>query len=184
MISRSINILKKYCSEPIENIENYEEAVNSLDKYDCHHRLEVQGQFTNSAELLKKCRMYYNRPASELIFLKLEIHRRLHSTGRRHTAEAKRKISEKRIGIKYSEETLKRMSQAQIGKKHSEETLKRMSQAIKKWHKESGYVFRPFGNTVAKGRIWVNNGEETRMVYSDEIPDGFVRGRLKFNTAT
>ena len=37
---------------------------------------------------------------------------------------------------------------------------------------------RLIGNTIAKGRIYVNNGKITKMVYPDEIPDGFKKGRL------
>ena len=79
MISTTMDKLKRYCSEPIENIENYQEAVNDKEHvWQCHHRLEVQGQFRNSKELLERCGMYWNRPARELIFLRMDEHKRLH----------------------------------------------------------------------------------------------------------
>ena len=54
-----------YCCEDISKIENYDSAINDENHiWDCHHRLELQGDFKNSAELLKKCKLYYNVPAS------------------------------------------------------------------------------------------------------------------------
>lgn len=55
---------KKYCREEISAIENYEQAVNDKSQtWDLHHKLEIQGPFTNSRELLIKCGLYYNVPA-------------------------------------------------------------------------------------------------------------------------
>ena len=36
-----------------------------------------------------------------------------------------------------------------------------------------------FGNTNVKGRVWVNNGTESKMVYPDSIPEGYILGRDK-----
>lgn len=100
MISHSRE-LQRYCSEPLENIENYELAANDKEHmWDCHHRLEVQGQFRNSKELLKRCGMYWHRPASELVFLRHDEHRSLHHTGNKywlgksHSDETRREIAE------------------------------------------------------------------------------------------
>jgi hypothetical protein len=35
------------------------------------------------------------------------------------------------------------------------------------------------GNTNTRDRIWVNNGVINKMVYPNEIPEGFVKGQLK-----
>ena len=71
--------VKKYCAEDISLIENYKEAVSSKELYHCHHRLEIQddGQ-TYSVRQLKEKGLYYNRPASELIFLSKDEHFQLH----------------------------------------------------------------------------------------------------------
>ena len=66
--------VSKYCSEPIENIKGYNDALNSPGMFDCHHINEKT--FTMSE--LKMMNMYYNRPASELIFLSHADHARLH----------------------------------------------------------------------------------------------------------
>lgn len=68
----------KYCCEDISLIENYEEAVYSKELYHCHHRLEIQGNIIRSATELKEQNLYYNRPASELIFIPIKAHMGLH----------------------------------------------------------------------------------------------------------
>lgn len=81
------NSVKRYCSEPIEHIEGYEEAVNSTDTWQCHHRLESQYL---REELISKG-LYYNRPASELIFLSAQDHRAEHW---KKDAPSRKKFSE------------------------------------------------------------------------------------------
>lgn len=49
-----------------------------------------------------------------------------------------------------------------FGKHHSEETRSKMSEKAK----------------LRKGKIIVNNGETTKLVFPNEIPDGFVKGKL------
>ena len=86
---------KRFCCEPIENIENYKAAMaDKTQTWDCQHRLEIQGQFRNSVELLKKCGVYYNVPASQLIFLKHSDHLRLHHLSAEGNKEFRRRISE------------------------------------------------------------------------------------------
>lgn len=128
---------KKYCYEP-EQIENYDKAMSDTEHvWHCHHRLEVQGQFRNSLKLLKRCGMYYNRPASELIFLTREEHSLLHNKGKKLSEEHKKKISEAKMGKKHSAETKRKLSEAQKGKKNalgchrSEETRRKISEAKK-----------------------------------------------------
>lgn len=69
----------KYCCEPLELVENYKEAVESSALWHCHHRKETETGM--SREKLKQDGLYYNRPASELIFLKHGEHIKLHNTG-------------------------------------------------------------------------------------------------------
>lgn len=69
-----IKQLKKYCREPIENIKGYREAVESEGRYECHHINEL----TFTRDELKKMKMYYDRPASELVILKCSEHAKLH----------------------------------------------------------------------------------------------------------
>ena len=69
--------------------------------------------------------------------------------GSTHTPEAIEKIRLSKIGTKVSDATKAKMSLAHSG------------------------ISQP----NIKGRVWVNNGEETKMVYKDNIPSGFKLGR-------
>ena len=88
--------LNQYCNEDISKIENYEKAVSDKENmWHCHHRLEIGSNGENvSLKDLKRNGLYYNRPASELIFLLASDHTRLHNIGKHFSAETKRKISE------------------------------------------------------------------------------------------
>ena len=137
MINRTRSNIQAYCSEDISHIENYQDAVNDSDHmWECHHRLEIQGQFRNSVKLLKRCGLYYNRPASELIFLRHDEHRRLHKSGNKYC-----------LGRKLSDETKRKMSETTLTKKPVE--MKRVSDGFNKvfpsyseaarWLRENGY---------------------------------------------
>lgn len=181
---------KAYCSEDISDIENYEQAVNDdTQMWDCHHKLEIQGQFRNSISLLKKCGLYYNVPAWQLIFLTKSEHTRLHKLGGRLSTETRKKLSASRsgkfcgernsmFGKRHSADTRKKMSMSRIGKHPSEETRKKLSLS------RSGERNPMFGKRGEKshvfGRKWWNNG--FKCVRSRECPgEGWVRGRLKRN---
>ena len=120
---------EKYCKD-YKNIENYERAkADNFICWCCHHRLETHNSDGKIREVdilaaeLKALNMYYNRPASELIFL----------------------LSNNAL-CKVSNITKKKMSEAKKGKKLSEETLKKMSDANKDKHwynngKENKYCY-------------------------------------------
>ena len=88
--------LKKYCREPIENIEGYEEAVQSDEKWVCHHRKEDDGY---TATQLRRMNLYYNRPANELILMRDEDHRSHHHKNKVVAADTKKLISSKKNGM-------------------------------------------------------------------------------------
>lgn len=70
--------VREYCCEDISIIENYEQAVSDENEvWQCHHRLETDKGISRN-ELIASS-MYYNRPASELIFMRRIDHQRLHS---------------------------------------------------------------------------------------------------------
>ena len=103
---------KRFCKEP-EKIENYEKALaDNFKGWECHHRKGVD----IPREKLLALGMYYNRPASELIFLTRSEHEVLHKKGRRHSEETKKKISEAQKGKKYSEETKKKLRLQKTGR--------------------------------------------------------------------
>lgn len=132
------NNVKRCCREDISMIENYEEAVNSPEVYDCHHRLEIVDGKVTSRKELKEQVLYWHRPAAELIFLSHGQHARLHNKGerhpmygKRHTEEHRRNIAEANKGKHHSEEANRKNAEAHKGKHHSEETKRKISAAKK-----------------------------------------------------
>src|SRR5574344_1799379 len=82
--------LRKYYCINLEEVENYEEAkADNFIKWDIHHRLEthtldgIRRSVNITSKELMKLGMYYNRPASELIFMTHSEHRSLHNMKKR-----------------------------------------------------------------------------------------------------
>ena len=75
-----------YCiPSEYELIENYEKAkADNFVGWHCHHRLELHpdNSIRYTVESLKRLGLYLKRPASELIFLKIEEHMRIHLKSR------------------------------------------------------------------------------------------------------
>ena len=112
----------KYCKN-IEEIENYASAAadNFVD-WDIHHKLETHNSdgarrsvYLSRAELIA-LGTYYDRPASELIFLKHGDHIRLHRLSTPLSEETKAKMST--AAKNRSEETRAKMSASLHGKHH------------------------------------------------------------------
>ena len=107
-----------------------------------------------------------NNSLSNLVYLTKSEHSKIHKKiGRTFSEETKQKLSEALKGRTFSEETKQKLSEALKGRTLSEETKQKMSKSHKGLNKD---------------RIWINNGVENRYIsLDDEIPEGFVRGRLK-----
>lgn len=72
---------KKYCCDALCQVENYYIALQDNFKGWCiHHRLELHpdGSVRYTSKSLKELDLYYNRPFTELIFLRNGEHTRLH----------------------------------------------------------------------------------------------------------
>ena len=91
---------KKFCSEDLSLIENYDMAIaDTTQTWDCHHRGEILPCGKFSVDDLKKFGLYYNRPAAELIFLTHSEHRRLHAKGVQLSDKHKKAISDSLKGV-------------------------------------------------------------------------------------
>lgn len=69
----------------IDLIENYELAVNDgIENWDIHHRLELHpdGSIRFTKQSLIKLDLYYNRPPTELIWIKRSEHIQMHNKSR------------------------------------------------------------------------------------------------------
>ena len=113
-----------FCKDDISLIENYEKTLNDNENiWDIHHRLETE--LGVSKQYLIDNNLYYNRPASELIFLSKSEHQKLHKEGKKQSPEL---INKRRNGIKkyyeYNDGYWK-------GKNLSDETKKKMSDSHK-----------------------------------------------------
>ena len=72
---------KRFCSDDISLIENYREAISDKEKmWDTHHRRESDenGRTLFTKKQLIEMGLYFNRPASELIFVTRSMHCKLH----------------------------------------------------------------------------------------------------------
>lgn len=125
-----IKMAKQFCCEPIENIEGYQQMIESDDEWCTHHRREISEE--KSYKQLIKEGLYWHRPASELVFMTEFDHKSIHGKNRR--PETRKKRSDSLKGRKHKEESKKRMSEAQKGKVISDETRRKMSEAQKGKH--------------------------------------------------
>ena len=195
---------EKFCKD-YTNIENYDKALKDNFKgWNCHHRLETHNSDGErrlvdiTADELKALDMYYDRPASELIFLPTREHNPLHHKGNKYglgkhrSEETKKKLSEANKGEKnpfygkhHTEESKKKLSEANkgkhlgkdnpfYGKRHSDELKKKLSE-INKGKKLSEETKKKLSE-AKKGMRWFNNGKIN--IRAKECPDGFIPGRL------
>lgn len=126
----SIWTVKQFCKD-YTKIENYEKAIaDTTQTWVCHH---ILGEILSREQLIDHD-FYYNVPPCMLKFVTKAEHRRLHNTGKRHSEESRRKISEAMKGKKHvpmSEEHRRKLSKAKKGLTLSEETRRKMSEAAK-----------------------------------------------------
>lgn len=165
--------VRKYCHEDIKKIENYDAAIaDKTQIWHCHHRAEVLQCGNYSAKNLKKFSLYYHRPASELIFLTASEHHKLHSLNMSNDWHKKLSKNAKiggMLGKRHSDKAKQKMSKSHKGLpspmkgrhyQHSDKTKRRMSESH-------------------KGKVWINNGVKSTQCFPENIPLGWVKGRLR-----
>lgn len=178
----NIRQVKRYCSEDITHIENYEKAISD-DKqtWISHHRREIDEGL--SVKQLKEFGLYYKRPANELIFLTRTEHKSLHTKGEKNPMYGKpaynrgKHLSEEHcktisVSIKgknhpmygrhLSEEHCKAISDAMKGKKRgplSEETKQKLSE-LKKGEKNPAYCKPAY--IRGKHRVWNDENDHSK----------------------
>ena len=176
---------RAYCKDSLDQIENYKQAEADGFKGWCmHHRLEIQPDGTRvSAKELIDQNLYFHRPASDLVFMKVGEHRSLHRSlhnigntymkGKHHTEKTRQKISEALKGKHHTEKTRQKMSEALLGennplfgKHRSAETRLKISESLKGKH------------NCNKDSLWWNDGISNKR--SKECPGPeWKRGILK-----
>ena len=155
---------KLYCCEDLSLIENYALAIADMSElWDCHHRGEILPCGRFKAEDLMKFGLYYNRPASELIFLTHAEHSSLHHKGVSRPdlkgvpkSEAhKQALSDALKGVPKSEATKQKMSDSHKGVPLSEAHKK----AIGEGHSKKILQYTKSGEFV---REWASATEAQR----------------------
>lgn len=194
--------VKLYCCEDISKIENYNKAITDTTQiYIIHHKLGIK----NSRSFLKKQNLYYNRPASELIFLTPSEHAQLHANNRfdgwnkkistntkiaMNKPETKKKLSERQIGEKnhnynkhMTQESKEKLSKTLKGRFFTKEWREKISKSKKgKTNSLKGKKFLLPSEEmkkrfgVNKGKTWWNNG--VYSVLQEKCPKGFTKGRI------
>ena len=141
---------KSFCCEDLSLIENYGLAINDTTQmWECHHRGEILPCGRFSVSDLKKFELYFNRPASELIFLTPSEHRQLHFKGVPKSEEHKKAIGEARKDVPLSEAHKKALSDSLKGVPLSEDHKKAISAGLK-GHSVSEATKKAIGEALSK----------------------------------
>lgn len=102
--------------------------------------------------------------------------------GKKHDEDTRKKMSDLKKGKKLSDDHKKNISKATKGKprhKLSNEAKKKIS--IKNKGRKITDKQKEAVSNAAKGTIFINNGLISKRISKDlKIPDGWVRGRIKF----
>ena len=153
---------KRYCSEDISKIENYDKAIADITKtWHCHHSAEILPCGAYSTKTLMKFGLYWERPANELIFVTCQQHMRIHKIGNIFGRKGKPGT---RLGAITSEQTKNKIRASKIGKPSPRKGV-HLLESTKTKMSESKI-----------GRHWYNDGEKSVCVR--ECPVGFKKGRL------
>lgn len=179
MLKSLINA-RSYCKEDVSNIVGYAEAAADNSQYwVCHHRLETHNSDgerrlvnISSAEL-KALGMYYNRPASELIFVTHKVHNNWHKS-RKGTGSGK--VYGPKYGKKgtpeYEEGWRKACKEAGLRRRGTIHLTAEQIENVK-----AGIKAR--GGNPNKGKHYYNNGVKELRAF--ECPEGFKPGRLPYS---
>lgn len=130
---------KKFCRDDISLIKNYAEALDDTTQVWYVHHINGEPFTGFSRKDLLKMKMYYNRPASELMFVTSKMHDNIHNNstnwcksnkGKHLSTEHKHKISSATKGYKKSDETRLKMSASRKGLKLSNTHKKSISESL------------------------------------------------------
>ena len=95
-------LAKMYCSDDVALIENYRDAIADEERmWDIHHRRECdsEGRTLFTKKQLIEMNLYFNRPASELVFVTRAMHLKLHREQRENVGKKYGAINGKKRSI-------------------------------------------------------------------------------------
>ena len=145
----NVKQVKRYCSEDIINIENYDKAINDdTQTWISHHRRETDEGL--SKKQLIELGLYYKRPANELIFLTPSKHTSLHQIGKPSWNKGKHLSEEHKQNLSTSlKDAVKGEKNPMYGKHQTEETKKKKSESMK-------------GKNKDKYRVWNDENDHSK----------------------
>lgn len=130
---------KRFCRDDISLIKNYQEALADTTQVWYVHHINGEPVTGFSKKDLLKMKMYYNRPASELMFVTYKMHDDIHNNStnwgksnkcKHLSTEHKRKISITNKGRVMSDDTKSKMSASRTGVKLSSTHKKAISNGL------------------------------------------------------
>lgn len=185
MISEQI---AQFCKN-YEDIENYQDAVNDKENtWHCHHRLELHpdNSVRFTVESLKKLDLYYNRPASELIFLKSEVHLSMHNKHKEWTDEQREHQSNSMKDAWKKHSTRRRVRETRRLKRENGENLVNIEQmasdeAYRDYQREYKRIYYKRPEKYAAWKIYTQiqrlkkkSFDELEVLRSKHIKNGHI----------
>ena len=131
---------KKFCRDDISLIKNYAEALADASQVWYVHHINGEPFTGFSRKDLIKMKMYYNRPASELMFVTSKMHDDIHNNstnwgkvnkGKQLSTEHKHKLSIASKGRVMSDYTKSKMSASRTGVKLTDKHKKAISNGLR-----------------------------------------------------
>lgn len=165
MITKNI---KKICKEDPSLIENYDKAIeDNTQVWECHHRKETELGLRPSD--LIRMKMYYYRPANELIFLTSSEHMKLHGKdignglkGKPKSTEHKKKLSDSVKKFFENEENKEKWLQSILNSEKKKEVMqsdwyrKKMSKSLSG---ENNPMYGKQHPSTGKHRVYDESGK-------------------------
>ena len=146
------NAWNKYGEDAFE-LELLEECTDRDTAYDRErYYIELRDSFVHGYNQDKGCHGDNGRVISEETRQKIGEKNRINMTGKKHSDETKRKMSESHKGKEKTEEHRRHLSEALIGKKTSEHTIEKIKET-----------------QIRKGMSFVNNEEFCKPIVEDML---------------
>ena len=97
---------------------------------------------------------------------------------KKHTKQTKKILREKTLGKKHTKKTKELMKKIENRKKIDDFDYyeKKRKAGLNRWINHDKKTVKK--NKPRKGRIWVNNGEKSKMFHIEDIPEGWKKGRI------
>ncbi len=167
---RIVNSINKY------GVENFKKEIlfiydNEKDMYEKEKEL-VQEEILKD----KKCLNLKVGGFGGFSYINNNNIKKFHS--KKHTDKTKKILREKALNKKHTKEIKEKIKEIENKRKLEEvDYYEKKRKAGKcRW---KNYEKKPVVECKSrKGRVWVNNGKDSKMFHVEDIPEGWIRGRI------